>query len=466
MELRTPRLVVAGLSGDGGKTLVSLGLCRALTQSGRVVQAFKKGPDYIDAAWLTAATGRPCRNLDPYLMSESAIGRAVTASSGADLFLVEGNRGLFDGVDAAGSHSTATLAKLLGAPVVLVVNVTKVTRTVAAAVLGSVHLDPELDLAGVILNRVGTSRQERVVRDAVESATGVSVLGAIPRLTGDDPLPGRHLGLVTAVEHPRREEAIDRVASEVSGHVDLERILAVAATAPTVGLEVSECHPDRRRVTVGFFSDQAFSFYYPENLEVLESAGVRLVAVSPSGDRVLPELDALYIGGGFPEVHAARLADNREFAQSVRDRVARGMPVYAECGGLMYLARQLEVDGSSHPMSGVLDLVVEQTRRPQGHGYESVVIDRDNPFFATGTELVGHEFHYSRIVGGTDREATVATVTRGTGIGGGRDGVVVGRVWASYLHIHASATPDWSSGFLAAAAAHSAEVTQPAAAWG
>jgi cobyrinic acid a,c-diamide synthase len=466
MQLRTPRLVVAGLSGDGGKTLVSLGLCRALAKRGRVVQAFKKGPDYIDAAWLASATGRACRNLDPFLMEEAAIGRAVSAETGADLLLVEGNRGLFDGVDAAGSHSTATLAKLLGAPVVLVVNVTKTTRTAAAAVLGSIHLDPELDLAGVVLNRVGTARQERVVREAVETATGVPVLGAIPRLKGDDPLPDRHLGLVTAVEHPRREEAIDRAREAVAEHVDLERILEVAATAPTVELDVAAGYPGRCRVTIGYFSDPAFSFYYPENLECLEAVGARLMAVSPSGDRALPDLDGLYIGGGFPEVHAARLADNRGFSESVKRRVAAGMPVYAECGGLMYLARELEVGGVTYPMSGVLDLVVQQTDRPQGHGYESIVIDRENPFFAIDTELVGHEFHYSRIVGGDDRFAAVAEVTRGTGIGEGRDGIAVGRVWASYLHLHASASPRWASGFLAEAMTHAAEVTQPAAAWG
>ena len=466
MELRTPRLVVAGLSGDGGKTLVSLGLCRALTAAGRVVQAYKKGPDYIDAAWLTAATGRPCRNLDPFLMSESAIGRAVAAGSDADLLLVEGNRGLFDGVDAAGSHSTATLAKLLASPVVLVVNVTKTTRTAAAAVLGSRHLDPDLDLAGVVLNRVATARQERVVRDAVEDATGVPVLGAIPRLSGDDPLPDRHLGLVTAVEHPCRDEALARAEAAVREHVDLDRIRDLAASAPAIELEADGARPGRCRVAIGYFADQAFSFYYPENLESLETAGARLVEVSPSGDACLPDVDGLYIGGGFPEVYAARLADNHDFAASVRRRVESGMPVYAECGGLMYLARELEVDGSLYPMAGVLDCVVEQTGRPRGHGYEIVTIDRDNPFYPRGTEISGHEFHYSRIVGGTASDAAVGDVRRGVGIGGGRDGIVVGRVWASYLHVHASATPGWADGFLASAAGHSAEVTQPAAAWG
>jgi cobyrinic acid a,c-diamide synthase len=466
MKLRTPRLVVAGLSGDGGKTLVSLGLCRALADRGRVVQAFKKGPDYIDAAWLTAATGRPCRNLDPFLMEESAVGRAVMGAAGANFFLVEGNRGLFDGVDAAGSHSTATLAKLLGAPVVLVINVTKMTRTAAAAVLGSIHLDPDLNLAGVILNRVGTARQERVIREAIETATGVAVVGAIPRLRGEDPLPGRHLGLVTAVEHPRRDEAISRAAAAVADHVDLELIENIAASAPEVMLEVADVLPGRARVTIGYFSDQAFNFYYPENLEALEAAGARLVAVSPSSDTTLPEVDGLYIGGGFPEVHAAGLADNRGFAQSVKARINNGLPVYAECGGLMYLARELRVGDAVYPMSGVLDLAIEQTERPQGHGYETVVIDRDNPFYPVGTELRGHEFHYSKISSGCDLASTVAAVTRGTGAGDGRDGIVSGRVWASYLHVHASASPHWADGFLVQATSFAANYTQPAAAWG
>jgi cobyrinic acid a,c-diamide synthase len=466
MRLQTPRLVVAGMSGDGGKTLVSLGLGRALTDRGRVVQPFKKGPDYIDAAWLTAATGRPCRNLDPFLMEEAAMGRALEAAGPADLLLVEGNRGLFDGVDAVGSHSTATLAKLLCAPVFLVVNVTKTTRTAAAAVLGSKYLDPDLDLAGVILNRVGTARQERVVREAVETATGIPVVGAIPRLGGVDPLPGRHLGLVTAVEHPRRDEAIGRAAAAVAEHVDLELVERLAARAPEIELETAHVTPRRARVTIGYFRDEAFSFYYPENLETLEAAGARLVAVSPRSDPALPELDGLYIGGGFPEVHASRLVENRAFSESVKARVESGMPVYAECGGLMYLAREMRLNDVVHPMSGVLDLTIEQTDRPQGHGYEIVVIDRANVFYPVGTELRGHEFHYSKISGGADLDSTVGTVSRGSGTGGGRDGIVLGNVWASYLHVHASATPTWADGFLAAVADHANSNTQPAAAWG
>ncbi len=458
MRVKVPRLVVAGLSGDAGKTLVALGLCRALADRGLKVSPFKKGPDYIDTAWLGVAARSTCRNLDTFLMSDEAMARTLAkAVSDADLLLVEGNRGLFDGVDADGSHSTAMLARRLAAPVVLVLDVTKMTRTAAAMVLGCKALDPELDLAGVILNRVGSARQEAIVREAVAGTVGTPVLGAIPRLKGDDPLPGRHLGLVTAVEHPDPEDAIRRAAEAVIEGVDLDRLLSVAQWAPELELAPSELEVTQVPVTIAYFEGEAFSFYYPENLELLRMAGARLVPVDPGDAKVLPEADGLYIGGGFPEIHAARLGANTKFAESVRSRVKEGMPVYAECAGLMYLASELVVDGVGHPMAGVLDLVVEQFSRPQGHGYEIVVADRDNPFFPAGTRLVGHEFHYSRVTAGSDRERGVLRVERGAGIGDGRDGIVQGRVWASYLHLHAGATPGWADGFLSLAAQFVAE---------
>jgi cobyrinic acid a,c-diamide synthase len=219
-------------------------------------------------------------------------------------------------------------------------------------------------------------------------------------------------------------------------------------------------------VTVAYFEGEAFSFYYPENLELLQTAGVRLIAVDPAAAAELPGADGLYIGGGFPELHAERLGANRGFTASVRERVAAGMPVYAECAGLMYLAKDLIVKGASHPMSGVLDLVVEQLPTPQGHGYEVAVADRDNAFFPAGTRLVGHEFHYSRVVSGGDRGLGVLRVERGQGIGEGRDGIARDRVFASYLHLHAGATPGWADGFLALARRHAAERGTPTAACG
>ena len=459
MRFTTPRLVVAGLSGDSGKTLVSLGIARALKTRGVEVAPFKKGPDYIDAAWLAAATGRPGRNLDTFFHDAAALGEILSRGKPADLALVEGNRGLFDGFDAAGTHSTAELAKRLGAPVILVVDVTKTTRTVAALVLGCRALDPKVPLTGVVLNRVATPRQERVIRDALVQAGGPPVLGALPRLDGD-PLPGRHLGLVTAAEHPRTQEAIGTAARLAEAHLDLDTLLEIAGRAPAVEL------PDRVRsmkgspVRIGVLRDEAFSFYYPENLEALEELGAELAFFSALAGDTLPEIDALYIGGGFPELYAAQLAAGRGLRESLRAAVAAGMPVYAECGGLMYLAKELIADGVSHPMAGVLDLVVEQTSRPRGHGYAEGTVERTNPFFEKGTRLRGHEFHYSQVRGGEHRSATAVRLGRGPGLGDGRDGIVVGRggcVWASYLHLHALGTPEWATGLVGLARTHRRE---------
>jgi cobyrinic acid a,c-diamide synthase len=458
MRVSVPRLVVAGLSGDSGKTLISLGLARALADRGLRVRPFKKGPDYIDAAWLGAAARATCRNLDTFLMSDEAMAAALaTAAADADLILVEGNRGLFDGVDIEGSHSTAMLARRLAAPVVLVLDCTKMTRTAAALVLGCRALDPELDLAGVILNRVGCGRHEAIVSEAVAGTAGTPVLGAIRRLRGEDPLPGRHLGLVTTAEHPHPEEAIVRAAAAVAEGVDLDRLLAAAQWAPELELKPARPAVAGAEVGIAYLEGRAFSFYYPENLEQLERSGARLIAVDPAAAAALPEVDGLYIGGGFPEVHAGELGANSAFAASVRARVAAGMPVYAECAGLMYLARELVVGGVTHPMAGVLDLVVEQMSSPQGHGYEIAVADLDNAFFPAGTRLVGHEFHYSRVIAGGDRARTVLRVERGTGVGEQRDGITCGRVFASYLHLHAGATPGWADGFLALASRYAGE---------
>ena len=467
MRVNVPRLVVAGLSGDSGKTLVSLGIARVLADRGVKVRPFKKGPDYIDTAWLGLAARSTCRNLDTFLMKDEAMARSLaTAAHDADLILVEGNRGLFDGVDVEGSHSTAMLARRLAAPVVLVLDCTKMTRTAAAMVLGCRALDPEIDLAGVILNRVGCGRHENIVREAVAGIAGTPVLGAIRRIKGDDPLPGRHLGLVTAAEHPAPEDSIQRAAAAVAAGVDIDRLLAVAQWSPELELMPAETSFEQVAVTIAYLEGEAFSFYYAENLERLRSAGVQLVPVDPASASALPEVDGLYIGGGFPEVHAAQLGSNTEFTASIRAGVDAGMPVYAECAGLMYLARELVVDGVTYSMAGVLDLVVEQLPTPQGHGYEVAVVDRDTPFFAAGTRLVGHEFHYSRLVSGSDRVNSALRVERGTGIGDHRDGISSGRVFASYLHLHAGATPEWADGFLSLAAQFAEERGSSTAACG
>ena len=461
--------MVAGLSGDAGKTLVALGLALAFRRRGLEVQGFKKGPDYIDAAWLSWATGRPARNLDTWMAGFDAVrGRFRAAALRDGLNLVEGNRGVFDGVDAEGTHSTAALARALDAPVVLVVPVRKTTRTAAAPVLGCLRMDPALRVAGVILNQVAGTRHETVAREAIEKICGVPVLGAIPHVDEASLLPGRHLGLVTPSEHRAADSLADRLEALVSGHVDVERVNELCGSGEFgTGRRSGRPGPtalegSRPRVVIGYFRDSAFSFYYPENLEALESLGARLVPISSLAAPALPRgLDALYVGGGFPETHAARLSANRGLLDSIAAEASRGLPIYAECGGLMLLAREITWQGQAHPMAGVLPFDVEVLARPQGHGYSQLRVDRPNPFFPVGAVLKGHEFHYSRVARNQEAvnpesrtpspELSVCAVERGTGLGGGRDGVVINNVWASYVHLHADGAPGWAPAVIQAA---------------
>jgi cobyrinic acid a,c-diamide synthase len=446
-----PRIVIAGLAGDAGKTLVATGLIRALCRRGIRVAPFKKGPDYIDPSWLGAAADCPAKNLDSYLMPDSALLRSIASAELLDLAVIEGNRGIFDGLDAQGSHSTAALAKRLQAPVILVVDASKSTRTVAALVLGCLALDPALPLAGVILNRVGTLRQEQLIREALASSTAVPVLGAIPRLS-PGLLPSRHLGLVMPGERVDRDRALDIMTDAVAATVDLEAVVRIAKSAPLLPAPADEAIRPAAApglpVRVGILRDEAFCFYYQENLAALEEQGATLLPLSPLHDRQVPPIDALYAGGGYPEEHASALSANTSFRAALADLIACGLPVWAECGGLMYLATTLVVNQQHHPMLGALPIVVEQTARPQGHGYVTAAVDTVNPFFATGTRLRGHEFHHSRVVEMPAEVTTALALDRGCGVGGGRDGIVKGHVFASYLHIFAPGTPEWAEGFV------------------
>ena len=451
-----PRLVVAGLSGESGKTLVTLALALEARRRGMPVQAFKKGPDYIDAAWLSWASSKPARNLDTYLMGFETVRRSFAPhGTPAGVNLIEGNRGLYDGFDARGTHSTAELAKTLLAPVVLVIDATKVTRTVAAMALGCQRLDPEVWIAGVVLNQVAGARHERVIREAIESACGIPVLGAIPRAPDGALLSTRHLGLVTPREYSGHEDLAQNLMERVAQYLDFDRLLQTARTAPPVATDAevpAERPQEGSGLTIGYLNDSAFSFYYPENLEALEAAGARLAAVSALHAAALPDdLDALYIGGGFPETHAQALSENAGFLASVRRAASNGLAIYAECGGLMLLAQALTWRGCRYPMAGVLPFEVEMCAAPQGHGYSELLVDTPNPFFPVGARLRGHEFHYSRMVAGGAAAPTAAAVVRGAGLAAWRDGVLVNNVWAAYTHLHALGTPDWARGILGAA---------------
>ncbi len=453
-----PRIVIAGMSGDSGKTLVSLGLLLALRERGIAVRAYKKGPDYIDTAWLSWASAAPVRNLDTWLMGVRECASSFSRSALASGFnLVEGNRGLFDGVDAAGTHSTAELAKILKAPVLLIVNAAKATRTIAAGILGCQKLDPQVHLAGVILNRVNGPRHESIVREAVKTICELPVLGVVRKIGGQELLPARHLGLVTTQEHPHVDELKERLRGLVRDQIDLDQVLDLARRAPTLpsAPAIHSDLPDARGLRAGVIKDAAFSFYYPENLEALERSGATLVHVSPlSSSRLPSNLDILYIGGGFPETHGPALSANRDFLAALQGAALSGLPVYAECGGLMLLSQAIRWKAARYPMAGVFPFEIEIHPDPQGHGYVELMVDGSNPFFRQGKLIRGHEFHYSRIVGDLYHSNSACVVLRGTGCGRRRDGLVLGNVWASYTHVHALGTPEWAQGLIQAAARH------------
>lgn len=447
-------IVVAGLSGGSGKSVAAVGLTACLRRAGERVVVFKKGPDYIDAGWLSQAAGRPCYNLDPFLMVPEIIHASFARHTrDADIAVVEGNRGLYDGVDAGGAYSTAELAVQLGLPVLLVVNCSKTTRTVAAMVLGCRELDKRLHIGGVVLNQIATSRQERVIREAVERYTAIPVVGVLPRQKKDI-FPMRHLGIIPHQEAESIQGAIDHLAGIVAEHFDLGAIrsLLVPVPHPAPAAE-SRALQQGQRVRIGVLRDRAFQFYYEENLEALREAGANLVLIDALSAAALPEgLDGLYIGGGFPETSASELAANSSFRESVRNAAEQGLPIYAECGGLIFLGRSIILDGSEYPLAGVFPVTFGMGKKPQAHGYSIFIADRENPFYAVGTTIKGHEFRYSTVLHWEGRpEELTLKMERGTGFMDGRDGLVKNNVLALYTHVLAPGTPEWAAGIVGAA---------------
>ncbi len=418
--------------------------------------AFKKGPDYIDAAWLSAVAGKPCRNMDLYLMSRQGVLSSMHATRGdSDVAVVEGNRGLYDGMDAEGSYSSGELAKLLGTPVVLTVDCTKSTRTVAALILGCMRLDPEVPIRGVVLNKIAGSRHESVVSAAIEQICGIPVLGVIPRIRHEI-FPERHLGLVPPQEHEEMKAALERVGEVGEQYLDLDAIWGVAQDATELESEAPAVKvEDLAEVgiaNIGVFRDAAFQFYYPENLEALVREGANIVEISPIVATELPDVDALYIGGGFPETLAPELAANRSFLDSVRARIEQGLPVYAECGGAVYLGEKLQFESQEYAMANVLPLVFEFQKQPRGHGYVELQTVADNPFYSVGESLRGHEFHYTFSQSSNMGEVSFAfRVLRGVGFDGERDGICRYNVLASYTHVHAAGTDGWAPAVVRAA---------------
>ena len=423
------------------------------------MSVFKKGPDYIDAAWLSRASGQPCYNLDTYMMGEDGVATSFFARvTGSDGAFVEGNRGLYDGMDIEGQHSSAALARLLGLAVFLVLDCTKSTRTMAALLKGCQVLEPETAIRGVILNRVGTARHESIVRESIEKYCGVPVLGAIPRVKELD-FYERHLGLLPPEEHAAEGDILERLGRLVEKYVDhralwdlAERDAPPAETMKAGSPEGKGAVAGRKSfagLRIGVIRDASFHFYYPENLDALREQGVEILEIRAAEETALPPLDGLYIGGGFPESHARQLAENEPFLESLRRAVDRGLPVYAECGGALYLGRGLEVGDRYYRFAGVFPVVFRLHAKPQGHGYTLLEVDGENPFFPKGGQLKGHEFHYAGVSRWESDDLRFACkVKRGYGFDGHREGLWSRNAYASFSHLHAVGSSRWVDRFL------------------
>lgn len=447
------RLFISAAHKSSGKTTVCIGLCAALRARGEVVQPFKKGPDYIDPLWLGLAAGRSCYNLDAYLMGADEIRAQVARRmQGATLGVVEGNKGLYDGLDLHGSNSNAAMAVLLGTPVVLVIDARGMTRGIAPLILGYQAFDPNIRIAGVILNQLGGTRHEAKLRAVIQHYTGVPVLGAVQhdeRLT----IAERHLGLVPSNEAEAARGRIDQIAARIAAQVDLDQLLAISRqTAPVVGGAPAADAAGGVPVRIGIARDAAFGFYYPGDLDALRAAGAELVSFDALHAGHLPPVDGVFIGGGFPETHMEALAANTSLRRELHDAIEAGLPAYAECGGLMYLARGIEWNGRRAGMVGVIPADIVMHRRPVGRGYVHLRETGHGlwprPPAPEAPLIHAHEFHYSSVENLAPDVEFAYAVERGHGIDGVHDGIVHKNLLASYAHLRDVEGNPWARRFV------------------
>jgi cobyrinic acid a,c-diamide synthase len=468
------RMLISAAHKSSGKTMVSIGLCAALRKRGHEIQPFKKGPDYIDPMWLSMASGHACRNLDLYLMERDDIIATFTRHS-AEVNLVEGNKGLYDGLALDGSNSNAALAKLLDLPVFLVIDARGMTRGIAPLILGYQAFDRDIHIAGVILNNLGGSRHEAKLRAVIEHYTDVQVIGAIhhdERLS----IVERHLGLMPSNESHVAAAKIKQIGDAIGEQVDLDKLLALSQKEPLnvphqsphsnslpegeranvksnfqSPAEVKTLHCGEK-VRIGIARDRAFGFYYADDLDALEAAGAELVPFDALRDANLPEVDALYIGGGFPETCAAELEANSAMRTQIKQAIDNGMPAYAECGGLMYLSRGIEYQGRTYRMVGAIPGDVKMHEKPIGRGYVHLKEDKEHPWprpNAPAKQIKAHEFHYSSLENLPHDSRFAYHVTRGHGINGQQDGLVLNNLLASYTHLRTIGSCYWADRFVA-----------------
>ena len=449
------RIFISAAHKSSGKTTVSIGLCAALTRTGKTVQPYKKGPDYIDPYWLSQASGRSCYNLDFYTMQHDEITDLFArTSTGADISIIEGNKGLYDGLDLDGSNSNAALATLTKTPVILVLNARGMTRGIAPLILGYQAFDKEVSIQGVILNQLGGSRHESKLRAVIEHYTDVKVVGAIHTDKRFD-IDERHLGLVPGHEDLQCQQKVELLADAVQDQVDLDAVMAISRSAPDIDATWTDMSHTPPRATIeadirlGLVRSPAFGFYYPDDLEALQAAGASIVEIDPEIDTELPDIDALFIGGGFPETHMQQLEANTSMRKSIRAAIEDGLPAYAECGGLMYLAKSIEWNDDRCEMVGAIDADIIMEQRPQGRGYVQLQETGNNlwPDPPAGT-LYAHEFHYSRLKSVDKAVKFAFDVKRGTGIDGQHDGYIYRNLLANYTHQRNTRSNPWAVRFI------------------
>lgn len=453
MVMDFPRILLSGTSSRAGKTMISIGLMRALVNRGYKVQPYKVGPDFIDPSFHYFATGRYSRNLDGFMMNREDILEIFERNfRDADIAVIEGKTGLYDSHDALNEKgSTAEVSKFLQCPTILIANAERLSRTAAAFVLGYKVFDPEVDIKGAILNRVGGARHSNKARTAVEELAGMEVMGTIPRQ--DITIPDRHLGLIPAFEREEEfKELFDGLAEVVEEFIDIDKVIEVAGKAPNLEKvpEKPIFKPEEppNQVQLGVFRDKTFNFYYQDNIDAFTASGAKIKYIDSLKDKKLPEVDGLYIGGGFPEIFASELENNSSLRKEVFNFCDGGKPVYAECGGLMYLGESLKlVNGEEYEMVGFLPIKTEMFHKFQALGYSVYRAMNSNVISTEGDTLLGHEFHYSKVAA-TEKLDFAFKVERGKGVMGEYDGVVKNRTLANYLHIHVISYPQMVKRFV------------------
>ncbi len=441
---RRPRIIIAGERSGVGKTTITLGILAALRSRGLAVQPFKTGPDFLDPMHHNVVVDRVSRNLDTWMFPGYVNESFQGASMGADLSVIEGAMGFYDGYDGVAEEgSTAHLSKVLRCPVILVLDASASARSIGAVAKGFVDYDPDVEVAGVIFNHVGGTRHREML---IASLRGLECLGSLPSEL-DTALESRHLGLIPALEisSPARYECIRNMIEE---HLDIPRILEIANQAsdmPCVPLHQS-VRPSRCRI--GVARDAAFNFYYEDNFDILRKFGAEIIPFSPLNDDIVPEVDGLYFGGGYPEISASRLSENKSMLSSVKRFSDSGRPVYAECGGLMYLCSELkDMEGRPKRMTGIFDAKVEMTDHLQALAYVQAKVVRDNVLSKKGWSIRGHVFHYSRVTESNERDYAY-DLGKDSGIKGARDGFFTGSTLASYAHLHFGANQSFAVRFV------------------